>query len=225
LFVTACRSESNKTLKPLSREEEAINNLDSFKKAASAGDLIVRLGDDVLSYQIKNMNDVQKDYSHAGIIVEKEGIAMVAHIAPEENNSDTIQYIPIDSFLIPAKNIGCALYRYNLTEQEKSFFVAAIDTMKTKGVHFDWLYNLETNDKMYCSEMISKALKHATRNRINCKEVSIPNKMLPLLVNYFKGKLTKDVIAARKIMTIDNLYLNPECSLVMKFRLKYFPGE
>jgi hypothetical protein len=35
-----------------------------------------------------------------------------------------------------------------------------------RGVHFDPTFNLKTNDRMYCSEIIMKALTRVTNKRI-----------------------------------------------------------
>ncbi|HVF82453.1 MAG TPA: YiiX/YebB-like N1pC/P60 family cysteine hydrolase [Flavisolibacter sp.] len=226
LLFSSCQQKlADKQLPPLSQEEMVIRNLDSLKKIASAGDLLVRLGDDLLSYQIKYLNEADQSYSHAGMIIEKGVEKLVAHITPDDPDKNGINYIPIDSFLNPAKNLKCALYRYTLNAEEKKNTIATIEKYKQLDVQFDRLYNLKTGGDMYCSEMISKAIESATAERIKFKPVNIPVKMQPALYNHFKKQLTKKTIAERKIITIDNLYRIPECSLVMQFQLKYLPGE
>jgi hypothetical protein len=169
------------------------------------------------------MNETEKLYSHTGMIVESAGQKLVAHIAPEEGKTDTIQYIPIDSFINPAKHVSCALYRYNLSKDERANLSKAIEDFKASQVHFDHLYDLKTDDVMYCSEMITKALKKATNNRIICKETNIPTNMRKAVMIFFrKEKPTKKQVDERKVITIDNLYLMPECTLVTKFQLKNF---
>jgi hypothetical protein len=228
IFFISCNStdvDKKTNSRPLSRSEQIQYNLDSLKRVAASGDLITRLGDDILSYQIKLMNDSDKAYSHTGLIVEREGQKFVAHIAPDEDGGDTLKYIPIDQFLDTTKNLNCALYRYDFSGDERALMASTIDNFKKVNLHFDWLYDLSTNDKMYCSEMIYKALKISTNNRIDCKLTSPPQKMLPLLSTYFKGKASREEISRRRIITIDNLYRVPSCKKLMEFRLKYFPGE
>lgn len=224
-FCSCKQKVADEELKPVSKEEKVLKNLNSLKNVALPGDLLVRLGDDLLSYQIKFLNDSDQSYSHTGMIIEKGGEKLVAHVAPDEAAKDGISYISIDSFLNPAKNLKCALYRYNFNSFERHATIAAIEKYKQENLHFDRLYDLKTDNEMYCSEMISKAIELATEKRIQFKSVSIPVKMQPALFNYFKEKLSKKTIAERKIMTIDNLYRIPGCSLVMQFQLKYLPGE
>lgn len=226
LLLLSCRSENKKLVSQQpSREEQINSNLDSLRKTASNGDLIVRLGDDVLSYQIRFINETDQSYSHAGIIVVKDNQKMVAHIAPDDSSKDLIHYIPLDSFITPSRNLECALYRYNFSADERQLFLRTIDSFQKATIHFDRKYDLITNDKMYCSEMISKALAIATKKRIFCRSIPVPKRILPLLINYFKGQIPKEDIVTRQIMTIDNLYHNIDCKQIIKFTLKYLPGE
>ena len=72
--------------------------------------------------------------------------------------------------------------------------------------------------------MIAKSLKRATHNRIDFKEAVVPKKLLPFMYAYFKNEnLTKKEINERKYISIDNLYLIPQCSQVLKLPVKFFP--
>lgn len=227
LILSACHSvEPPPPAKKLSPDEQISHNVDSLKKIASEGDLIVRLGDDMISYQIKFLNEVDRSYSHAGMITEKDGQKWVTHITPEADGADTIQLTPIDSFITPGRNLRCALYRYNLSPAEKDSLRQVIARYRAQDIRFDRVYDLSTNDRMYCSEMISKSLQQATHGRLTFRTASTPPHMVPLVYNYFRPEhLTKDTVMKRKFVTIDNLYRKPECSLVMDFPLKFFPGN
>jgi hypothetical protein len=228
LLVWSCtndKAEIKVAATPLTSEEVHAFKVDSIKQAARAGDLIVRLGDDILSYQIKLLNEKDQSFSHAGVIVENGGQLQVAHIAPDDGGKDVINYIPIDSFVNPVKNLNCALFRYNLNDAERQAATDAIEAYRQKNIHFDWQYDLATDDKMYCSELISKAYTKATQNKLQFKQTLVPKRMQPALANYFKDQASKEEIASRKIMTIDNLYNIPECKKVMQLTLKTFPGQ
>ncbi|MER3464223.1 MAG: hypothetical protein C4329_07200 [Chitinophagaceae bacterium] len=225
-YVLLSCNSSDTQVKKESKETVVKNNLDSLKRVAQPGDLILRTGDDMLSEQIKYLNTKDPSYSHAGMIVEKNGQKMVGHIYPHESPADTIQYIAIDSFANPATNLRCALYRYNLSAAERDSLMRTINFFKANGVHFDKHYDLSTDKQMYCSEMIAKALNKATNGRIHCKEDKVPKRMRPLIAAYFKKLgFTPKLIDERKFISLDNLYILPECQLVMKFPLKYFPGQ
>ena len=227
IMIIACQShETAAPAKKLSPDEQISHNIDSLKKIASEGDLIVRLGDDMISYQIKFLGEKDRSYSHAGVITEKDGRKWVTHITPEAGLGDTIQLTPIDSFITPGKNLRCALYRYNLTPTEKDSLRVVFDRLRQKHIRFDRVYDITTNDRMYCSEMISKSLTEATNHRLTFKTNYAPMGMIPLLTAYFKPEhLTREMIIKRQFVTIDNLYLRPECTRLMEFPLKFFPGN
>lgn len=223
-FLSACKSQTKPVEKPLTKEQLIQNSIDSFKTTAANGDLILRMGDDLLSYQIKMLNDSSKLYSHAGLVMEMDGYKWVAHLAPADINADTIQYMPIDSFINPAKNLSCALYRYQMSDAEKDSLRNIISQYKSADIRFDRLYDLSTDDKMYCSEMIANGLKKATNNRILCKAILPHKKMQRIITAYFQQeKNAAEIIAKRKYIPLDRLYLMPECSLIMKLALQTSP--
>lgn len=205
-------------------EEKSRRSLDSIYSVIQEGDLIVRLGDDLLSEQIRYLSEKDQSFSHAGIIIEKEGKKWVCHIAPDEIGADTVRYDPIDSFINPKKNILCGIYRYDLSTVEKDSFLTNLKQYHASNAVFDRRYDLGTDDKIYCSEMIAKSLKRATHNRIVFKEAVLPKKLLPFMYAYFKNEnATRKEIAERKYISIDNLYLMPQCTQVLKLPVKFFP--
>jgi Permuted papain-like amidase enzyme, YaeF/YiiX, C92 family len=210
----------------ISKEQEIQNNIDSLKRLASDGDLIVRMNDNIISYEVKYLNETDKSFSHSGIIITRNNMKMVCDIVPEENGGDTVRFEPIDSFINPKQNLACGLFRYNFSEFEKNAFLSQLELYYRNKIHFDKKYDLNTDNYIYCSEMIYKSLRQATHNRINIKLSQMPQKMAHLMTLYFKKyKFTKADIETRKFVTIDNLYLTPECKELMRFTLKYFPGQ
>ena len=227
LIFSACSQKKEAVpAKPLTKEEMIAVNIDSLKRTARSCDMIVREGDDLISAQIRFMNDKEKEYSHAGLIIERNGQKYVCHIAPGISPADTIQYIPIDSFVDPKTNIKCALYRFDLSDAERDSIGRIIETYRQQDVRFDRRYDLNTTDKMYCTEMIYRAFKQATNNRIDPKLANIPKRMFNVLLKYFaQEKATPGILSKMKIVTVDNVYLVPQGSLVMAFPVKYFPGQ
>lgn len=170
------------------------------------------------------LNDSSKLYSHAGLVVEKNGEKFVAHLAPAEAGADTIQYQPIDSFINPEHNLTCALYRYRLSEAEKDSVRSLVEQYKAADMRFDRYYDLSTKDRMYCSEMILDVLQRATNNRITAEPIPVPKNMLKLVVAYFKKeKNAEKIIAQRKYLPLDKLYRMPDCTPVMQLNLNTTP--
>ena len=194
--------------------------IDSLKGLAQEGDLIVRLGDDMLSYSIRFLSQKDPSYSHTGVVVIKGGQKLVCHIYPDESGADTIRYDPIDSFANPAKNLQCGLYRYALSEEERNSFLTDLMDYGKRSVHFDRLYDLKTDDRVYCSEMIAKSLSRSTNGRISIEQSKVPKKMLPLMTSYFKNEnISARQLTEDRYFAIDDLYLHPACRPLKKINL------
>jgi hypothetical protein len=125
------------------------------------------------------------------------------------------------------------LFRFKITPVEKQYLFAALDSFHDRRVHFDKRYDLSTDSLLYCSELISKSLSKATKGRLTFAETNTPQMMIPLMTKYFQQEAPKNVslrtiqkiISERKYIPIDALYLNQNCTELMRFKLKHFPGE
>ena len=200
--------------------------IDSLKKICEPGDLVVRLGDDFISDRIRYLSVTDHSYSHAGIIIMHDNKKMVCHIYPDDfvHGADTVRYDTIDSFLNTKTNLKCALYRYDLSDREKVNFEEELNSYHKKKTHFDKKYDLNSDDKIYCSEMIYKALKKVTGNRIVIAKSFVPENMQDLMFIYFKEyNFSKSIINNRQIIAMDDLYNNTHCKPIMKFALKDIP--
>ncbi|MEJ7912386.1 MAG: YiiX/YebB-like N1pC/P60 family cysteine hydrolase [Chitinophagaceae bacterium] len=227
LFFLASCKESHKEQadgETPARLSESKRQLQVLKTTAIDGDLVVRLNDDFVSEQLRFFNESDKSFSHAGIIVTRNGEKTVCSILPGITGSNPLVYAPIDSFLNPATNTWCGLFRYDLTNTEKTAFISDLLALSSKQIYFDSTINIQTDDSLYCSEMIYKSLRRATANRIDFKLSTIPKKMQSTVVRFYKGRLSPEAIAGRRVIFIDNLYRIPECRELMRFRLKFFPG-
>ncbi|HUC81153.1 MAG TPA: hypothetical protein VMR70_09570, partial [Flavisolibacter sp.] len=84
-----------------------------------------------------------------------------------------------------------------------------------KGVKFDSVFNLQTDDRMYCSEMVKKGLERSTNNRISVPTVHpTANEAI-----FAATRLPLSAAAIQKldIVPIDHLYMNPACRLVQRY--------
>lgn len=229
ITIVSCSSPdstlSSKEKKEDYKQVQVQKDILSLKDSAQEGDLVVRLTDELISQQVRQLNEKDKSYSHSGIVIKRDGKDFVCNINPDEAGADTVRFEPLDSFINPHKNLSCALYRYDLTVKERGDFISQLNRYHDEHIRFDKIYDLATDSVLYCSEMIYKALNKATNKRLPLKTSLIPSRLIPMLYLFFKEQLTRKEVAERKIITIDNLYLIPQCRLVMKFPLKYFPGQ
>jgi Permuted papain-like amidase enzyme, YaeF/YiiX, C92 family len=183
------------------------------------GDLVVRLNQDPASQFIKNFNRHDKNYSHAGIVLYENGHPYIYHIVNgEENPDEKLRKDSLSRFCNPRKNMGYGIFRYDMTAGEIKRLKDLIHQWYAKGVQFDPAFNLKTNDKMYCSEMISKALAKATRNRILIATTKPTIAEAGLLSAYMH--LTFSYTSQLRIVPIDNLYTNTHCYLIKDYNYK-----
>lgn len=225
IIFYSCSDGSTAPPKELTREEKILANIDTFKAVARDGDLVVRLTDDVISQQVKYLNQRDPSFSHAGIIVTRNGQKMVCNIGPDKPGSDTVKFEPIDSFINTKNHVSCALYRYDFSASEASAFVSELENYHANNIRFDIRYALETDSVIYCSEMIYKSIQKATNNRIKIELYKMPKRLIPAVQKFFRGVVPEKEILYRDYLAIDNLYMIEECTQIMKFPLKYFPGQ
>lgn len=182
------------------------------------GDLVMRSGTEFSSQVIREFCKKDKSYSHAGIVFFENGYPMIYHILPgDENPDEKLTRDSLMSFALPRRNSGFAIYRYQLQPQELTELKNIVHGWYNKGVLFDSLLNLEDDDRLYCSELVYKAMKYATKGRItfNVTQATIPE--LHIYSKYTNVPFSE--IKHNECVAMDNLYLHPSCSLIKKFTL------
>ena len=180
------------------------------------GDLVLRSGEEISSQLIKKINRLDQTWSHSGIVLYENGYPYIYHIVTgDENPSEKLRRDSLERYSNPRKNSGFAIYRYDMNQEELQSFRNTIMDFYKKNIQFDSLFNLKTDDKMYCSEMIRKALIIATNNRIKLETT----KPTELEAKFFAPHLKVDekYLRSLQIVTIDNLFINPNCRLIRRF--------
>jgi hypothetical protein len=180
------------------------------------GDLVVRMNRDPSSQFIKYFNQKDKSFSHSGIVLFDHGYPYVYHIINGEENPDQkIRKDSLKQFCSPRRNAGFGIYRYNMSAGEISKLKDIIHEGYAKGLRFDSLFSLKSDDRMYCSEMISKAVTIATGNRIVIAPIQLTMVEASFLTAY--SHLPISYTTGLPIIPIDALYVNPNCRLVNKY--------
>lgn len=122
------------------------------------GDLILRCGRSTESFAVYTA-DKNAEFTHIGIIVYENNIPKVIHAVPHKNKF--IKRETLNTFLKPENASKFAIYRSNYSvETLKNVTNKAVD-FYNKKVQFDSNYDLNTNEEMYCTELILKAYKNA----------------------------------------------------------------
>lgn len=198
----------------VSKNDSLVTDL---KSRLQNGDLILRTGTDFSSEQVKNLSKQDKSYSHGGIAVWDSGYWKVYHIEPDYYHiNDKVRKENLDTFLVRAHNSGFALARYRLDSAETVSLLNYLDTQYRKGVSFDIHFELQTDQYLYCSEMIKKGLAKATHNRIVIEAQPLDDRSkYKLIKQHFK--LQEKQFAHRPIVPIDRLYLHKDCQLIKRY--------
>jgi hypothetical protein len=188
--INAVRSE---------RTKDAYLKITDAKKFMQEGDLIVRMGDDLTSQNVVQYSSKDKSYSHCGIAIKEGDQLLVYHIiAGEENPGDKLTRVALDTFCSPVRSIRFGIFRFALSAEEISQFTAVIRKYYAQGLMFDRKFDIDSDDQMYCSEMIMKSIKQATANRMQFDVVE---------------QKTQNF----RYVPLDALYLNANCKPVKQY--------
>ena len=163
------------------------------------GDLVFRRGRSIES-QIVLLSDGNSDYSHAGIIYIKNKKPFIIHSVPGEINEENelIKMESVNEFLSKEKATRFAVFRLenrlNSVTQEASDFAYEC---YLKKISFDNHYDLESNTKLYCTELIWKAYKTAgidlVKNRLRNINFIVINKNMIMPSSIIESKYLKQI--------------------------------
>lgn len=132
------------------------------------GDIICRRGRSPES-RIVFLSDYKSNFSHVGIIKKEYGIPYVIHVVPGENKKhpEYVRKEKLNDFLSPEKASTFGFYRtdFSKTECEKAANIA--EGFYQSKLTFDTNYNLNTDDQLYCTELVFKAYQGAIQHKLN----------------------------------------------------------
>lgn len=177
-----------------------ISKVDSCSGLLRTGDLVVRRGDDMTSYMLSQLNSEDKTYSHCGFVVIEDEHTYVYHSIGGEDNPDQImKRETATQWFSPANNLAIAVYRYDLADSLITQIVEQLHIYYGQKKMFDMDFDLATDDRLYCSEMIYKVVQAITGDDKYIKE---------------------STAYGRSFVGVDDLYLNPHTKLICQVRFK-----
>jgi hypothetical protein len=132
---------------------------DAILSYLNDGDIICRLGDRIWSKFFKELSPKDKRFSHLGIVRIRNNIISIINaegLAIE--GKDYVNEVTLKDFLKNAQSIG--IYRSRTITGE-----AISDTaLKYIGRPFDWQFDMEEDNNLYCSELLYVILKKLDTN-------------------------------------------------------------
>lgn len=173
---------------------------DSFTHLLHSGDLVLRTGADVTSTMFVQINTREKKYSHCGIVIVENGYPFIYHsIGGEDNPDEKMRRDSANYWCSPNYNLGMAVGQWQLNDAQKQRLLDIIKEWYSHKLVFDMDFDLATDDKLYCAEMVYKAIALATKDSLYIQPTSF--------LNYH-------------FVAIDNLYLNEHTKLVCQLKYK-----
>lgn len=204
-FLAACSSKNNynsfraSKTDAIVREQNVVAALDSisqYKKIVKTGDLIVRTGVDFTSETMRLLSTKDKTYSHCGIAsIEHDSLFVYHSIGGEWNPDQKLRRDPFIFFCNPYESKGFGIFRYKINHKENINLINVVHKLYDKKIMFDMHFDLATDDRMYCSEFVYKAIEQATNNKIVLPTTTINN---------------------IKFIALDNLFINSFCTEIKR---------
>ncbi|TAD82939.1 MAG: hypothetical protein EAY75_15665 [Bacteroidetes bacterium] len=158
-----------------------------------SGDLITRLGSDITSEMLRQLNQADKSYSHCGIAsIENDTVFVYHSIGGEFNPNQKMKREALSSFGHPTENKAIAIFRPQLSHSQRTVLLKMVKGLYHAGVPFDMKFDYTTNHELYCAEMVAKCMAVAVQNQ-----------------HWFT--ITQQ--GAFKYVSVDNLFLSPVMQL------------
>ncbi len=168
--------------------------VDTAVSLLRSGYIVLRMGLGADSRLLAQMNRKDKSYSHCGIVMVENGYPFVYHSIGGENNPD--ERLRRDSakfFFSPVYNTAIAVVQYDLDSIKIAELGKVVRAYYKQRPKFDMKFDLRTDDKLYCSEFVSKALNKAAHDTAYIGTTSV---------------------AGMRFVGIDNLFVTPHAHII-----------
>jgi hypothetical protein len=140
----------------LFHDSSHLNNIQNLN--LENGDLIFRRGRSIGSYAVY-LSDKNRDFSHIGVIVIQDDKPFVVHATTGESNGDSefIRKDPLRYFSNRKRANQIAIYRAEIDLEDKIKVAQQAMVYYREKRTFDSYYDLSSDEKLYCSELVLKA--------------------------------------------------------------------
>lgn len=200
VLLFACKPESRTPQQRQSDDSSSVINasylraVDSIISLAKTGDIITRTGNDFTSQSLRSLNRRSKLFSHCGLIRIENKVPVVYHILGGEWNPDQkILRQSIAAFCKPTENKGVGLFRLTADTSMKAKFLERLLVYQRQQVSFDMAFDLQTDNRLYCAELIAKSIEHADGSTFQFNRSRIGEKVFIGVDDLFLAPFAKPV--------------------------------
>ncbi len=204
--VLACKSRSTGTEtalqarlreNTLARQQQSLLAIRTAKPLVQQGDIITRTGIDFTSESLRRLCLKDPTYSHCGIISIEQDTVFVYHALGGEINPDQkLKKETLAAFCDGTDNKGFGIFRLPLSAAIHTRVDSLLHGYYAAGLPFDMDFDLQTDDKMYCSEFVYKVFSKAFRQ--------------PRL-------FTTTTVGQKEYVGVDDIFLQKQCREIRRF--------
>ena len=137
--------------------EDTTSRYDELLPHLADGDLLFRKGTGVVG-RVVTAFDSDGQYSHVGIIAQRNGEWYVVHAVPHEHDFegdfDRVKCDPVEHFVGYYSDAEVGLYRPQVSPEQVQIAVRNALRLSDEKVRFDHDYDLADTTKLYCTELV-----------------------------------------------------------------------
>jgi len=195
----SCQTNSAQTFYQ-QNQQNALRCCDTARHLIQTGDIITRTGNDFTSASLRRLNTHDQTYSHVGIASIENQVIYVYHaVGGESNPNEKLRRDPLSEFVSGYDNEGFGIFRFDFDLNTKTSIQQQAQNLWQQGILFDMAFDLQTDDKMYCTEFVAKTIEKVLKNP-----------------NYF----AVDTLSGKAYIAPDAIFLHSDCHEIK--RLRYF---
>jgi hypothetical protein len=171
--------------------------LPDAESTIQSGDLITRMGMDITSVLLSKLNTRDTSFSHCGIaMVENDTVFIYHNMGGEFNPNQKMLREPLYQFANPENSKAIGIFRPQITPEQIKILSRDIVEKYTAGLMFDMDFDLSTDERQYCAEMVAKCFGEAFQNK-----------------NWVTISETENM----KYITVESLYLNDKMLEIKRY--------
>jgi len=174
--------------------------VDSAVSMLRSGNIVLRMGLGADSKLLSELNSRDQTFSHCGIVMVEHGYPFVYHsIGGEDNPDERLRRDSANFFFSPKNNSEIAIAHFSFDTSDVDELRAVVANYYKERPKFDMKFDLATDDKLYCSEFVYKAINKAMRDSVY---------------------ITATTLFGHRFVGIDDIFMNDHANMVWRIKFK-----